>query len=138
MFIISVVNLLQTLKRTITPLSVPFSNHFVPLPKGFFHSWNISFRPQSVMFRSQSVPYKLFIWCKAFHPKRSEVFRSFHCHYQNGELTMKSKANFIYRVFGEQFFYFIHFDFFLWNCIDSHVNFEIELYLQNKASGVQL
>ena len=30
---------------------------------------------------------------KAFRPKRSEVFGSFHCHYQNGELTMKSKAH---------------------------------------------
>ena len=58
-----------------------------------FRSQNVSFRPQSVLFRSQSVrsvQSVQIVSFKAFRPKRSEVFGSFHCHYQNGELRMKT------------------------------------------------
>ena len=60
----------------------------------------------TVPLRSQRVRFVLKASCsvqifqivsrKAFRQLLSEVFWSFHCHYQNGELTMKPKANSMY------------------------------------------
>ena len=71
-----------------------------------FHSQTVWFRYQNVSFRSKSVPFRpqnirsvqivKIVSCKAICPKSSEVFGNFHCHYQNGELMLKSKAHFIY------------------------------------------
>ena len=92
-----------TLKLTTTPKKCSVLKAFSSATKMIrivlqtFHSVPKAFCFVLKAFRSVKIVQ--IVSCKAFRPKRSEVFRNFHCHYQNGELTMKSKAHpFISRI----------------------------------------
>ena len=117
--------------------SVPFSKRFVPLPKRFvsFLKCFVSSQKCFVSFTKRSVQTVQIASCKAFHQKRLEVFSSFHCHHQNGNWQWSPKfTQFIWRII----LLFHTSGLFLWDCFDLQVNFEFELCLQDKSTGVQL